>query len=89
MVFDVTEPKLYVKVCSKCGRQVHPHVDHNLGASRYVYCGHGKPRGIESVRWERIEVVAATEYEKVKGEREKLREEQREAVAIDIEKGRV
>jgi len=52
-------PKLYVKVCSKCGRQVEPHVDHNLGPSRIVHCDHCNlgPGTMESVTWERIEVV--------------------------------
>ena len=50
-------PKLYVQVCPKCGRQVVPHVDHNLGTSRFVYCGHGNPQGTESVRWKKVEVV--------------------------------
>jgi hypothetical protein len=87
----MSEVKLYVKVCEKCGRQVTPHVDHNLGASRTVWCDHG--RGgvgtLEQVTWKRIEVVPAEELEAVMTEREKLRAEQREAVAIDIEAGRV
>lgn len=81
------DTKLYVKVCSKCRRQVNPPVDHNLGPSRIVYCAHGKlgPGTMESVTWERIEVVPV----EVREERDKLREEQREAVALDIEAGRV
>lgn len=54
------QPKLYVKVCTKCGRQVEPHVDHNLGASRTVYCDHGKkgPGSMGAASpWKRIEVV--------------------------------
>lgn len=55
------DTKLYVKVCEKCGRQVNPHVDHNLGASRFVYCSHGKlgPGTSEQVGWKRIEVIPA------------------------------
>lgn len=50
-------PKLYVKVCSKCGRQVTPHVDHNLGTRSTVDCSHGEPRGTESVAWKKVEVA--------------------------------
>lgn len=66
------QPKLYVKVCTKCGRQVNPHVDHNLGASRRVYCSHGKmgPGTMESVAWKRIEVVPAEPLEPDTSEQE-------------------
>lgn len=55
------ETKLYVKVCSECGRQVTPHIDHNLGPSRIVYCDHGT-LGLgmrKATTWKRIEVVPA------------------------------
>jgi hypothetical protein len=54
------QPRLFVKVCSKCGRQVNPHVDHNLGVSRTVYCDHGNQGPGEPSTWKQIEVVAPT-----------------------------
>lgn len=69
---DVAQaPKFYVMVCSKCGCQVQPHVDHNLGTSRVVHCDHGNLGlgTVESVTWERIEVaqVAVDDWRAVTG----------------------
>lgn len=53
------ERPLYVKVCIKCGRQVAPHWDHNLGYSQRVGCTHGRPGlgKLEIVGWKRIQVI--------------------------------
>jgi hypothetical protein len=54
-------PKLYVYVCTECGREVRPHNDHRLGMNRIVYCDHGKkgPGTMKSSTWKRVEVVLA------------------------------
>lgn len=78
--------KLYVKVCEQCGRQVEPHVDHNLGPSRTAYCSHGRGElgTLRTVGWKKIEVVPV----EVKEQLDKLRSAL-EVLTSDIADGRV
>lgn len=64
------EIKLFVKVCSKCGRQVYPAWDHNLGLNPTVLCEHGGDL-LESVPWRKIEVVPIEHLELARRGRDK------------------